>query len=395
MDMVENAAGKKSKTEGFITKFAKIYTPIVVIAGVLLAVVPTIIFGGFTVWLRRALVFLVASCPCALVVSIPLTFFSGLGAASRRGVLIKGSSHLQTLSTIDTVVVDKTGTVTKGEFSVTEVVGDSEAVKLAASLERFSTHPIAQAIVKYYNGEYTDFDRQEEIAGYGIAGYIGEDRILVGSLRLMKNEGIAVGDESYDIYTAKNGSLLASFRIEDTIKEDSAEAVKELKALGVESVVMLTGDRKAVAERIAKQAGITDYRAELLPQDKVTAVEELYEDSKSTGKSIAAVGDGINDAPVLARADVGVAMGGIGSDAAIEAADVVIMNDCLSRLPAAVRLARATMEIAKQNIIFVIAIKVVVLLLAALGYANMWLAIFADVGVALLAVLNSVRLVKK
>lgn len=393
IEMVENATANKSKTENFITKFAKIYTPVVVFLAVALTVLPTIVVGDFQQWLSRALVFLVASCPCALVLSVPLTFFSGIGAVSKKGALVKGSTYLQTLSGLNTLVVDKTGTITKGEFTVVETDGNDDVMKVAASLERFSNHPIAQAIVKSYKGDYIDFDTTEELAGYGLMGVKDGDKYFVGSQRLMERENVALNNTKYNIYVSKNNEYYGAIKAEDTIKPDSSKAIADLKALGVKDVVMLTGDKQDIAEEIGEKAGVTKVYAGLLPQGKVEKVEEIY--SKNNNAVVGAVGDGINDAPVLARADVGIAMGGIGSDAAIEAADIVIMNDELSKLPVAIKYARMTMKTVKENVWFALGVKAIVLVLAALGYANMWLAVFADVGVALLAILNATKVMRK
>ena len=393
IEMVENATANKSKTENFITKFAKIYTPVVVFLAVALTVLPTIVVGDFQQWLSRALVFLVASCPCALVLSVPLTFFSGIGAVSKKGALVKGSTYLQTLSGLNTLVVDKTGTITKGEFTVVETDGKDDVMKVAASLERFSNHPIAQAIVKSYKGDYIDFDTTEELAGYGLMGVKDGDKYFVGSQRLMERENVALNNTKYNIYVSKNNEYYGAIKAEDTIKPDSSKAIADLKALGVNEIVMLTGDKQDIAEEIGEKAGVTKVYAGLIPQGKVEKVEEIY--SKNNNAVVGAVGDGINDAPVLARADVGIAMGGIGSDAAIEAADIVIMNDELSKLPIAIKYARMTMKTVKENVWFALGVKAIVLILAALGYANMWLAVFADVGVALLAILNATKVMRK
>jgi Cd2+/Zn2+-exporting ATPase len=389
MDMVEEASANKSETESFITNFARVYTPAVCIAAVLICAIPSIMGYDFKTWLYRALVFLVSSCPCALVVSIPLTFFSGLGAASRNGVLIKGSNYLQRLASLNVAVFDKTGTLTKGVFEVTEVSGD-KTEELCAALEKFSNHPIAVAVNKHCTTNFTA-ENAEEISGHGLVGTIDGKQALAGNDKLMDKYGIkyekcnSVGTV---IYVAYDGKFVGYVVVSDSIKEDSPTAVKELNANGVDTV-MLTGDKKEIAERVAQQLGVKKVYAELLPQDKVSKIEQIYADKDKA--VVAFVGDGINDAPVLARADVGVAMGGIGSDAAIEAADVVIMNDEVSKLYKAVGIAKGTMRLARQNVTFVLIVKVVVLALAAVGYANMWLAVFADVGTALLAVLNSLR----
>lgn len=400
LELVENAGSRKSKTENFITAFARIYTPVVVICAVLIAVVPTFIFGmaEFSDWLKRALVFLVSSCPCALIVSIPLGFFSGIGSASKNGVLIKGSSFVQTLSETDTVVFDKTGTITKGVFKVKEIkaADKKKTLEYAYALESFSNHPVGRAIKYCFEeggydskAEISDF---EEIGGYGLKGSCNGNVILVGNDRLMEREGIKfekIINEGTVVYVAEGGSCLGCITVSDTVKEGSAEAVKALNALGIRKTVMLTGDREEAARPIAEEIGVDEYYSGLLPSDKVDKLEELYDKNKNA--KIAFVGDGINDAPVLARADIGVAMGAIGSDAAIEAADVVIMNDELGKLASGIIIARKTMKLVKQNIAFVIGIKLIVLILAAVGFASMWLAVFADVGVAVLAILNSMR----
>ena len=390
MDLVENAAASKSKTEGFITAFARVYTPIVCFAALLLFLMPTIMGFDYKIWLYRALVFLVSSCPCALVVSIPLTFFSGLGTASKRGILIKGSNYLQTLSVLDTAVFDKTGTLTAGVFKVTEIEGEN-TLALCAALERYSNHPIAKAVLDRCSSDISEATNVEEIRGCGLRGKIDGIEVLAGNDRLMDKFGIEYQPSDRAgtvIYVARGGKFEGSIVVSDVIKEDSYKGIQLLNEHKIETV-MLTGDKKAIADKTAEALGVKKTYSQLLPQDKVAKVEELYNDNPD--RHIAFVGDGINDAPVLARADIGVAMGGIGSDAAIEAADVVIMNDEISKLWEAVKIARSTMHLAKQNLAFVLIIKLGVLLLAAIGYANMWLAVFADVGVALLAILNALR----
>ncbi len=389
MNMVENASENKSKTENFVTRFAKVYTPAVVIMAVLLAVVPVIMGYDFRDGVNKALIFLVASCPCALVLSIPLTFFAGIGTMSRRGVLVKGGNYLEALSKTEAVVMDKTGTITKGRFEVTEVTND-ETLKYAASLERFSTHPMAKAVVDSYKGEVEETENVENIAGFGIKGIINGKNVLVGSERLMTANDINI-ESGKNIYVAVDGNCIGYINVDDTIKEDSPAAIAGLKSIGIKNITMLTGDKKSIADRVGKAVGVDNVYSELLPQGKVEKVDNLYNESY---KNIVAVGDGINDAPVLARADVGVAMGGIGSDAAIEAADVVIMEDSLTKLCDAIKLARKTMEICRQNVFIVIALKLLVLALTVFGYGNMWIAVFADVGVALIAVLNAVRITK-
>ena len=411
IDLVENATESKSKSETFITKFARIYTPIVVFAAIALALLPPLFSGDFAgtfaTWLYRALMFLVVSCPCALVISVPLTFFGGIGGASRKGILIKGSSFMDVLSKVDTVVFDKTGTLTHGQFAVTAVHPDKcdehHLLHLAAHVEHFSTHPIGAALRDAFPDEATDgcsVSEVEEIAGQGVRAKVGDQMVCVGNTKMMD----AVGAQWHDchhvgtiIHVAINGEYAGHIVINDKVKDKSAEAIAALKSLGVSRTVMLTGDRKEVAEDVARQLHLSDYHAELLPADKVRYVEqELQRLQSSSGKTkqLAFVGDGINDAPVLARADVGIAMGGLGSDAAIEAADVVLMDDQPSKIALAIRIARRTLGIAKQNVAFAIGVKVAVLILAACGIATMWMAVFADVGVTVIAVLNAMRALK-
>ena len=392
--LVENAGEHKSQSETFITRFARIYTPVVVFAAIALAVVPTLFGGNFSTWLYRALMFLVVSCPCALVISVPLTFFGGIGGASRRGILIKGANYIDVLSKVRTVVFDKTGTLTHGQFAVTAVHPDScdehHLLHLAAHVEHFSTHPIGAALRDAFPDEATDgckISDIREVAGQGIIACIGDKEVAVGNTKLMD----AVGAKWHDcqhlgtiIHVAIDSVYAGHIVINDQVKPDSAEAIASLRELGVDRTVMLTGDRREVAENVANTLGLTEYHAELLPADKVAKVEAL-------GGNFAFVGDGINDAPVLARADVGIAMGGLGSDAAIEAADVVLMDDKPSKIALAIRIARRTISIARQNVAFAIGVKLAVLVLAALGLATMWMAVFADVGVTVLAVLNAMR----
>ena len=392
--LVEEAGDYKSKSEAFITKFARIYTPVVVYAAIALVLIPTLLGGDFATWLYRGLMFLVVSCPCALVISVPLTFFGGIGGASRKGVLVKGANFMDVLSKIDTVVFDKTGTLTHGQFAVTAVHPDTcdehHLLHLAAHVEHFSTHPIGAALRDAFPDEATDgckVSDVEEIAGQGIRAKVGEHVVCVGNTKMMD----AVGAQWHDcthvgtiIHVAIDGAYAGHIVINDRIKDDSAEAIASLKALGVRRTVMLTGDRKEVASHVAEQLGLTEYHAELLPADKVAFVE-------NEPSCLAFVGDGINDAPVLARANVGIAMGGLGSDAAIEAADVVLMDDRPSKIGLAIRIARRTLAIARQNVVFAIGVKVAVLILAVLGVATLWLAVFADVGVTVLAVLNAMR----
>ena len=400
--LVESAGENKSKSETFITRFARIYTPIVVFAAVALAVVPPLTFSPshFSTWLYRALMFLVVSCPCALVISVPLTFFGGIGGASRRGILIKGASYIDVLSKIDTVVFDKTGTLTHGQFAVTAVHPDScdehQLLHLAAHVEHFSTHPIGAALRDAFPDEATDgceVSNVREQAGQGIIARVGEQEVAVGNTKLMD----AVGAKWHDcqhlgtiIHVAIDGKYAGHIVINDQIKEDSKEAIDALRALGVTRTVMLTGDRKEVAANVAQALGLNEFYAELMPADKVQKIEDISHLSPLTSH-LCFVGDGINDAPVLARADVGIAMGGLGSDAAIEAADVVLMDDKPSKIALAIKIARRTLSIARHNVWLAIGIKLAVLVLAAVGMATMWMAVFADVGVTVLAVLNAMR----
>ena len=406
LELVENASDKKAKVENFITKFARWYTPAVVIAAVLLAVIPPVFTGVgnwevWKIWLTRACVFLVVSCPCALVVSVPLSFFGGIGAASKRGILIKGAGYMEVLSKIDTVVFDKTGTLTKGVFAVEDIHVDSidkpDLLDIAALCESFSSHPVAQSIVRAHEGhiDKTRITDVEEIAGKGIKAVLDGHMYYVGNGQLMD----LCGAKWHDCHltgtiihiardTGDGTEYLGHIVINDEIKEDSASAIRELKDLGVRELIMLTGDKAKVAESVAEKIGLTGHHAELLPADKVAKVEELLE---KNGAKLAFVGDGINDAPVLMRADVGIAMGAMGSDAAIESADVVLMDDKPSKIAEAVKLSRKTMLIVWENIIFALAVKMIILILGALGIANMWLAVFGDVGVLIIAILNAVR----
>ena len=401
ISLVEHAGERKSQSETFITRFARIYTPIVVFAALALAIIPTLFGGSFATWLYRALMFLVVSCPCALVISVPLTFFGGIGGASRKGILIKGANYMDVLAKVDTVVFDKTGTLTHGQFAVTavhpEACDEHHLLHLAAHVEHFSTHPIGAALRDAFPDEATDgceVSEVEEIAGHGIRARVGDQVVCVGNTKMMD----AVGAQWHDchhvgtiIHVAIDGQYAGHIVINDQIKSDSAEAVAALQRLGVAKTVMLTGDRKEVADHVAQTLHLSEYHAELLPADKVKYIDDLLITRKS---SLAFVGDGINDAPVLARADVGIAMGGLGSDAAIEAADVVLMDDKPSKIALAIRIARRTLKIARQNVSFAIGVKVAVLLLATFGFATMWLAVFADVGVTVLAVLNAMRALK-
>ena len=396
ISLVENAGERKSQSETFITRFARIYTPIVVFLALALAIIPTLLGGSFATWLYRALMFLVVSCPCALVISVPLTFFGGIGGASRKGILIKGANYMDVLSKVDTVVFDKTGTLTHGQFAVEAVHPDTcdehQLLHLAAHVEHFSTHPIGAALRDAFPDEATDgcqVSEVEEIAGHGIRARVGDQVVCVGNTKMMDSIGAKWHDCHHVgtiIHVAIDGQYAGHIVINDQIKSDSAEAIAALQQLGVKKTVMLTGDRKEVADHVAKTLGLSEYHAELLPADKVAQVEKLT--------NFAFVGDGINDAPVLARADVGIAMGGLGSDAAIEAADVVLMDDKPSKIALAIRMARRTLAIARQNVWFAIGVKVAVLILATLGIATLWLAVFADVGVTVLAVLNAMRALK-
>ena len=408
IDLVEHASEHKSRSETFITRFARVYTPVVVFAALALAVIPTLwnaVQGSmFNVqWIYRALMFLVVSCPCALVISVPLTFFGGIGGASRRGILVKGANYMDVLSKVDTVVFDKTGTLTHGQFAVEVVHPDScdehQLLHLAAHVEHFSTHPIGAALRDAFPDEATDGCRVsdvEEISGQGVRARVGDLLVCVGNTRLMDAVGARWQDCHHVgtiIHVAIDGVYAGHIVINDQIKNDSAEAIASLRALGVQRIVMLTGDRREVGEHVAAQLALTEYHTELLPADKVAHVEQLL-DERIDGARLAFVGDGINDAPVLARADVGIAMGGLGSDAAIEAADVVIMDDRPSKIAIAIRIARHTITIARQNIWLAIGIKVAILILAACGIGTMWMAVFADVGVTVMAVLNAIRALK-
>ena len=395
LDLVENAAAQKSKAENFITKFAKYYTPIVVIVAALLAVVPGLVTGDWSTWIYRALSFLVVSCPCALVISIPLSFFAGIGAASRYGILVKGSNYLEKFNNADIFVFDKTGTLTKGNFAVTEVLPadkKEEVLALAALAEKDSAHPIAVSIRECYGKEAAGGYTLTNIAGHGVVASKGGDVICCGNEKLMRDKGIDFREHpgvGTVVYVARNGKFEGSLLIADQIKEEAAPTVRELTDMGCETV-MLTGDNDAIASRVAAQIGVTSYKASLLPQDKVTEVEKMLA-AKKDGDVLCFVGDGINDAPVLMRSDIGIAMGGVGSDAAIEAADIVLMHDQLKGISLAKRIARKTMAIVKENIVFSLVIKIAILALSALGITNMWFAVFGDVGVAVLAILNAMR----
>ena len=401
LEMVENAASKKADTEKFITKFAKVYTPIVVVLAILIAVIPSIFIKDalFSTWLYRALVFLVVSCPCALVVSVPLGFFAGIGGASKKGVLVKGSNYLELLKDLETVVFDKTGTLTEGVFSVTEIntngIDKEKLIELAAMAESFSNHPIAISIIKEYGKEIDKevIKEYKEISGRGIKAVINNEEVLVGNSKLMNefnilyNEVDSIGTV---VYCAINGEFKGSIVISDKIKENAVEALINLKKAGVKKTVMLTGDNKKTAYKVGEKINIDEVHSELLPLDKVKEVEEIMKRSNKNGK-LAFVGDGVNDAPVLARADIGIAMGGIGSDAAIEAADIVLMKDDINALVDAINVSKKTNKILWQNIVFALGIKILVMVLGTFGIANMWTAVFADVGVTIIAIINSTR----
>lgn len=404
LELVENASSKKAKVENFITKFAKYYTPVVTIGAVVLALVPPLVLGGgFAEWIQRACIFLVISCPCALVISVPMGFFGGIGAASKVGVLVKGSNYLEAVAEMTTIVFDKTGTLTKGEFKVAQIqpqgMTETELLEIAVLGEGYSTHPIANSIREAY-GKTPDMKRTEnanEIAGHGISITVDNKAVLIGNEKLMKKEGIAYTPcQSCGtvVYVACDGKFAGTLVISDTVKDGAKEAISAMKQVGVKKCVMLTGDRKEAAMEVAKELGIDEVHAELLPADKVAQVERLLRE-KPKKEKLAFVGDGINDAPVLTRADIGIAMGSMGSDAAIEAADVVLMDDDVRKIASIVRISRKTLSIVKQNIVFALGVKAIVLLLGAFGAANMWEAVFADVGVSVIAILNSMRALKE
>lgn len=406
LDLVENASENKSKSESFISRFAKIYTPVVVIAALVLAFIPPVLsgdFGGtFATWLYRALTFLIVSCPCALVISVPLSFFGGIGGASSKGILIKGSNYLKALAKVGTVVFDKTGTLTEGVFDVTavhpETIDEKELLHLAAHVERYSSHPIAISLKNAYPDEADgcSVKNVEEIAGHGVRAVVNGKTVCVGNTKMM--DAVGAKWKPYEkngtiVHVSVDGTYVGHIVVSDRIKADSADAIKALKAEGVTKTVMLTGDKREAGEYVASAIGLDEFHAELLPADKVSELEKLLK-NKPSGKTLAFVGDGINDAPVLARADLGIAMGGLGSDAAIEAADVVLMDDKPSKIALGVRIARKTLRLARENTFFAIFIKLLVLVLAVLGIATMWMAVFADVGVTVLAVLNAMRALK-
>lgn len=400
LDLVENASDKKGKTENFISRFARYYTPIVVFAAIALAILPPLVTGQpFSVWIYRALTFLVISCPCALVISIPLSFFGGIGGASKIGVLVKGSNYLESLAHTEVVVFDKTGTLTKGSFAVSQTkaidMKEEQLLELAAYAEDYSNHPISQSIQKAYGRKIDNcrISDVQEIAGHGVRAVIDGKTVLAGNAKLMNRENIAYTPSDAIgtvIYLACNGKYAGYIVIEDEVKADAPAAIRALKEVGVRKTVMLTGDADAVGKKVAQKLGLDQAYTELLPADKVDRVEAMLKQTSEKGKLVF-VGDGINDAPVLARADVGIAMGGLGSDAAIEAADVVLMTDEPSKISAVVRIARKTIRIANENIVFALGVKLLVLVLGATGYANMWAAVFADVGVSVIAILNAIR----
>lgn len=394
LEMVENASSRKAPVENFITKFAKYYTPVVVFSAVALAIIPPLVIAEatFSTWIYRALLFLVVSCPCALVISIPMSFFSGIGAASARGVLVKGGNYLQILSKVNTVIFDKTGTLTTGKFKVDKICGDNpdELLALAAACEQYSNHPIAVSIKEAYKGDIYTADDVQEIAGRGIKAVIDGKEVYAGNAKLMHELNISNLPEVTGttlVHLAYSDKYLGYISVTDTIKEDTAEGLKALKDIGVTDLVMLTGDNRETAEKVAEQAGITEVHANLLPENKVEIAEQIID----KGRITAFVGDGVNDAPVLARVDAGIAMGGLGSAAAMEAADVVIMDDNPKKISLAIRIGRKTVRLAKENIWFALIIKLLVLVLGALGLVNMWAAVFADVGVAVIAIANSMR----
>lgn len=399
LELVENSSESKAKTENFITRFARIYTPIVVIGALLLAVIPPLFVGGWGEWIYRALTFLVVSCPCALVISVPLSYFGGIGGASRRGIMIKGANYLEALYSAKTFVFDKTGTLTEGSFEVSETVpsgiSENELLTYCAAAERFSNHPIARSIVEAAGENIPDAENAEEIAGYGVTAEVSGRKISAGNIRLM--EKIGAGHIEPDsigtvVHTAIDGKYAGYIVISDKIKKGAADTVSALKKAGAKTV-MLTGDRKATTEAVSKEIGIDECIAELLPDGKVSKVEELYA-AKPAKSTLVYVGDGMNDAPSLARADVGIAMGGLGSDAAIEAADIVLMNDNVNHIRTTVNIARKTHRIVMENIIFALGVKVLVLALTAFGFGNMWAAVFADVGVSVIAIINAMRAMK-
>lgn len=399
LELVENSSENKATTENFITRFARVYTPIVVISAVLLAVAPPLFDGNWGGWVYKALTFLVVSCPCALVISVPLSYFGGIGGASRRGIMVKGANYLESLAKAKTFVFDKTGTITKGSFAVTENhpegISEEELLRLCAAAEQISAHPIALSVVTAARklGEIPKAEHAEEIAGFGVTATVDGHEISVGNARLMNKVGAKFEDGEAAgtvVHCAVDGEYKGCLIVSDEIKHNSASALAELKALGAQRTVMLTGDRKITAEKVAKSVGLDEVISQLLPDGKVTALEEIYSE-KPPKTTLAYIGDGMNDAPSLARADVGIAMGALGSDAAIEAADIVLMNDDIGNLPLSVRIARKTRRIVTENIVFALGVKAAVLILTAFGLGNMWMAVFADVGVSVIAIINAMR----
>ncbi|MDE7360538.1 MAG: cadmium-translocating P-type ATPase [Oscillospiraceae bacterium] len=399
LELVENSSDNKARTENFITRFARVYTPIVVVAAVLLAVIPPIFVGDWGGWIYKALTFLVVSCPCALVISVPLSYFGGIGGASRYGIMIKGANYLEALAKAQTFVFDKTGTLTKGTFAVSgkkpEGISASELLSYCAAAEQFSNHPIAASIVKaaQAQGGIPKAENAEELAGFGVKAVVDGKEIAVGNYRLMEKIGVNITEQKSAgtiVHCAVDGKYRGYITVEDEVKENGKDALAELKRLGAERTVMLTGDRELTAKAVAKAIGVDEVQFQLLPDGKVKAVEELYR-SKLPNSTLAYVGDGMNDAPSLARADVGIAMGGLGSDAAIEAADIVLMNDNIQNLPLSVRIARKTRRIVMENIVFALGVKLAVLVLTVFNIGNMWAAVFADVGVSVIAIINAMR----
>lgn len=399
LELVENSSDNKARTENFITRFARVYTPLVVIAALLTAVIPPLFNGDWGGWIYKALTFLVVSCPCALVISVPLSYFGGIGGASRRGIMIKGANYLEALAKAQTFVFDKTGTLTKGSFAVSgkspEGISERELLTYCAAAEQISNHPIAVSIVKAAQsfGEIPKAENAEEIAGFGVKATVNGAEITVGNSRLMAKLGLKANEKNSVgtiIHCAVNGKYRGYITVSDEVKENSREALAELKRLGAERTIMLTGDREITATAVAKAVGVDEVKAQLLPDGKLKAVEELYK-SKLPGSTLAYIGDGMNDAPSLARADVGIAMGALGSDAAIEAADIVLMNDNIQNLPLAVRIARKTRRIVMENIVFALGVKLAVLVLTLFNVGNMWAAVFADVGVSVIAIINAMR----
>lgn len=406
LELVQNASDSKAPTEKFISKFSNYYTPVVVLAALLLAVIPPLFFGqSWSVWIGRALTFLVISCPCALVISVPLGFFAGIGSASKNGVLIKGSNFLEALNDLDTVVFDKTGTLTEGVFEVTNIdnksqMSDDDFIALVAAVEQNSNHPIAKSILSYNKADLTEFTLSsvEEVAGHGLKANVNGRDVTVGNMKAMKALGLEITEKVSSgtlVYVAGDGIYQGVITVSDKIKPDAKKAIQKLQDLGIQNLVMLTGDNKAVADIVAKELGITQEYANLLPEDKVAILEKLKAESYSKKKKIAFTGDGINDTPALTLADIGISMGGLGSDAAVEASDIVIMQDQPSKIPTSIEISRYTRKIIMQNIIFALGVKTLFMILSTFGVASMWQAVFADVGVTFLAVMNTLRIMRK